>query len=138
MKIYKIAQTQQFNIVQSNPSAETSQNLTIQIQNLHSAQQAFNFLQDIATKANELKAKASNLENELGVDLNLATSLDSLIKQGIAKTSAVNFLVQMNLLPSVDKIFDASFTSTIETQIAKNITSATQQMSSMNQNPQGQ
>jgi hypothetical protein len=133
MKIFKIAQAKTFQLIQPNPTAPASANLGIQVQNLQFAQQALNSLSEVVTAVNELKAQAAAVEDLLGVATGLNAAIDQSIKNAMTQNSAMNLLIQMNLIPSVEKLFDAGFMSLLQTNIAKNITSATAQQASMTQ-----
>jgi len=133
MKIFKIGQAQQFTMIQPNPTAPAAQNLGLQVQNLQVAQQALNNLHEVALAVNELKGKAAEVEDMIGADTGLNAAIDQSIRNAMGQNSAMNFMMQMNLLPSVDKLFDEGYMSMLATNISKNLTSATEQQASMAQ-----
>lgn len=122
MKIIKISQNKDFQILPQNPNATTnSTDFNIQIQNLQSAQAALDYFQTVIDASQQAEASLRSLEEAMGMNLNLTSQFQALIRQAMSASPAFNLLAQMNFVSSVDNILDATQISSIKNIINTNI-----------------
>jgi len=119
MKIIKISQGQQFQMIQQDPNSPA--NPDIQSQNLQNAQAALAYFRNLTEASQQAESALRNLEEQIGMDLNLTTQFQGLIRQAVGNTPAFNLLAQMNFVSSVDSLLDANQISSVETIINNNL-----------------
>lgn len=119
MKIIKLSQGQQFQLIQQNPNSPA--NFDVQTQNLQSAQAALAYFKNLTEASQQAESALRNLEEQMGMDLNLTTQFQGLIRQAISSSPAFNLLAQMNFVSSVDSLLDANQISSVETIINNNL-----------------
>ena len=119
MKIIKLSQGQQFQLIQQSPNS--SANFDVQTQNLQSAQAALAYFRNLTEASQQAESALRNLEEQMGMDLNLTTQFQGLIRQAISSSPAFNLLAQMNFVSSVDSLLDANQISSVETIINNNL-----------------
>ena len=125
MKVIKITQNQNFQLIPQNPNANADYN--IQLQNLQNAQAALDYFESVINASQQAESSLRNLEEVTGMDLNLTTQFQGLIKQAMTSSPAFNLLAQMNFISSVDDILDANQITSIKSIINNNM-QATQQV----------
>jgi len=119
MKIIKLSQGQQFQLIQQSPNSPA--NFDVQTQNLQSAQAALAYFRNLTEASQQAESALRNLEEQMGMDLNLTTQFQGLIRQAISSSPAFNLLAQMNFVSSVDSLLDANQISSVETIINNNL-----------------
>jgi len=120
MKIFKIAQGTNFQMIPQNPTGQP--NPDVQLQNLQNSQQALQNLQGIITTISELNAKISDVDEALGGDSGLHQVVNQKVNQALMMTPAYQMLAKMGLIADTSILSDPNKMSQIQVQIQRNIT----------------
>jgi len=122
MKIYKIAQMEEYQMVTQRPGAPVDPNA--QMQNLQKSQEALQYFGNLLTLIEQTLATITQLEENLGVDPGTITNaVGDIAKKAAMSTSAFQLLMHMNFIGSIDDLFNPNQISNIEVIINNNMQS---------------
>jgi len=129
MKIFRLAaNSTQF--IPQNPTG--AQNPDITTQNMVNAQAALSNIQEIIDAAGQVNEAMAALEDALGQgDIGIKQQVSNKLEEVLAQNDAVKLLMQMNLIPNVDMLFNANDFNRIKIQINNGV-------SQLQANPQPQ
>ncbi len=120
MKIYKISQN--FQYLPQNPSGEVNQD--VNLQNMQNAQSAIGSLNNIIEAASNLNSAIDKLEEAASVgDMGIKQIISNKLNEALKLNDAVSLLMHMNLLPSVETLFDSTKFGWIQTKIVNDMQS---------------
>ena len=120
MKIYKISQN--FQYLPQNPTGEANQD--VNLQNMQNAQSAIGSLNNIIEAASNLNSAIDKLEEVANVgDIGIKQIISNKLNEALKLNDAVSLLMHMNLLPSVETLFDSTKFGWIQTKIVNDMQS---------------
>jgi len=120
MKIFKISQNTNYEMITQNPDALN--NPDVQLSNMQQAQEALKYFANLVSASQEISTSLRNMENILGMgDIGLVSQFENNIKQASMQTQAFNLLAQMNFVSSVDNLLDQGQLASIDNVINDNI-----------------
>jgi hypothetical protein len=129
MKIYKIAQMEEYQMVTQRPGSPVDPNA--QMQNLQKSQEALQYFDNLVTLMGQTLATITQLEENLGVATGTITNtVGNIIKEAAMSTSAFQLLTHMNFVGSIDDLFNPNQISNIEIIINNNMQSIGQSTNS--------
>jgi hypothetical protein len=120
MKIYKMAQGNNFQMIPQNPSAQSDPN--VQLQNMQNSQQALQTLGAMTSAVSELMAKVADVEDTIGITTNLRNLIEQQTNQAIMQTEAYQLLSKMGILADTNILKDPNKMSQLQVHIQRNIT----------------
>jgi hypothetical protein len=120
MKIYKMAQGNNFQMIPQNPSAQSDPN--VQLQNMQNSQQALQTLGAMTSAVSELMAKVADVEDKIGITTNLRNLIEQQTNQAIMQTEAYQLLSKMGILADTNILKDPNKMSQLQVHIQRNIT----------------
>ena len=128
MKIFRIAQDPNVEMLAQNPGKPNDPN--VQLQNLQNAQGAIQYFGNVISIYEKIMADLIELEDTLNVgDTGLRVQMENTIKAAAQQTGAFNLLAQMNLISSIENILDQNELANVENLIITNISSISEQYS---------
>jgi len=108
-----------FDMIQQNPSGES--NPDISLQNMLSAQDALSEVDAIIAASSQVTTAIDKLEEALGGDSGMKQEVSNLLAQALQQNSAVDFLLKMSLLPSIETLFNQGEFGRVKTKITTDL-----------------
>jgi hypothetical protein len=119
MRIYKVAQMNNFNYIPPNANAPINQDA--QLQNLQNSLQAVQFLTNIVQMASNLSSEITDLNDALGTDTGLQQVINQKVAEIIKQTPAYDILSKMGFIVDPTILNDVNKVSQLQVMIQENI-----------------
>jgi hypothetical protein len=131
MKILKISANYQ--MIPQNPSGQADPKISLQ--NMQNAQEALGEIDKIIEAANDVNTALSKLDDILGNETGLKQQASNKILEVLSKNPAVNLLMQMNLIPNPQSLFNAGDLDRVKIKITSDISHMQSEQQSQSTNP---
>lgn len=119
MRIYKVAQMNNFNYIPPNANAPVNQDA--QLQNLQNSLQAVQFLTNVVQMASNLSSEITDLNDALGTDTGLQQVINQKVAEVLKQTPAYDILSKMGFIVDPSILNDAGKVSQLQVMIQRNI-----------------